>query len=119
MLIIPWMWKKRAHHQKRDIDNSLDAAKKEDPVEYQTCGTREEQEDEEEFICEPEVEEDEREEEEHEDNQICASEVGEDDLKIAAMEEKYSVLVGDQASEVVTCIINDMKEASEDEYAKR
>ena len=39
-------------------------------------------------------------------------------MKIAAMEEKYSVLVGDQASEVVTCIVDDMKEASEDEDVK-
>ena len=57
--------KQRAHHHKRDVDNSLDREKKEDPVEYQTWGTKVEQEDEEEFIFEPEVEEDEREEEEH------------------------------------------------------
>ena len=62
------LWKRRACYQKRDVDNSLNAEKKEDPVEYQTCGTKEEQEDEEEIICEPKVEEDEREEEEHEDN---------------------------------------------------
>ena len=52
------------HYQKRDVDNSLDSKKKEDPVDYQTCGTKEEQEDEEEIICEPKVEECEREEEE-------------------------------------------------------
>ena len=92
--------------------------KKEDPLEYQTCGTKEEQEDEEEIICEPKVEEDEREEEGHEDDKIYEPEVDQDDLKIAAMEEKYSVLVVDQASEAVTCIVDDMKEATEDEHVK-
>ena len=40
--------KHRARHQKKHVDNSLDAAKKEDPMEYQTYGTTEEKEDEEE-----------------------------------------------------------------------
>ena len=84
--------------------------KKQDLVEYQTCGTKEEQEDEDTYICELKVEE----EEEHKDNQIYASEVGEDDLKIAAMEDKCSALVRDQASEAITCIVDDMKEESED-----
>ena len=39
-------------------------------------------------------------------------------MKIVATEEKYSALVGDQASEVVTCIVDDRKEASNDEYVK-
>ena len=43
------LWKRRARHQKRDVDNFLDAEKKEDPVEYQTCGTKEEQEEKEEI----------------------------------------------------------------------
>jgi len=110
--------KHRACHQKRDVDNSLDAAKKEDLVEYQTCGRKEEKDNEEEFICEPEVEEDEREEEDHEDNQICASEVGEDDLKIATMEDKCSALVGDQASEAVTGLVEDMEDEIKDEDVK-
>ena len=75
------LWKQRVHHQKINVDNYLDVEKKQDPVEYQTCGTKEEQEDEEEIICEPKFEEDETEEEEHEDNQVCAPEAGEDDLK--------------------------------------
>ncbi|MDF3681034.1 hypothetical protein P3S38_29095, partial [Enterobacter hormaechei] len=96
--------KQRAHYQKRDVDNYLDAKMKDDPME--------EQADEEEIICEPKVE---REEEEHEDGKIYEPEIDQDDLKIAAMEEKYSAFVGDQASGVVTCIVDDIKEASEDE----
>ena len=34
------------------------------------------------------------------------------------MEEQYSALVADQASENVTCIVDNMKEASEDEHVK-
>ena len=101
--------KHRVRHQKRGVDYSMDAAKKEDHVEYQTCGTKEEKEDEEEFICELEVEEDEIEEEEHEDNQICESEVGEDDLKTTIVEDAYNSLVGSQKSEAVTCLIEDME----------
>ena len=35
------------------------------------------------------------------------------------MEEKYSALVGDQASGVITCIVDDMKEASKYEDVKQ
>ena len=45
------LWKRRAHYQKRDVDNFLYVEKKEDPVEYKICGTKEEQEDEKEIIC--------------------------------------------------------------------
>ena len=34
--------KRRAYHQKRDVDNSLDVEKKEDLVEYHTCNIKEE-----------------------------------------------------------------------------
>ena len=107
---------KRACHQERDVDNSLDAAKKEDPVEYQTCGTKEE--DEEENICEPEVEEDERKEEEHQDDTIHEPKVDQDDLKIVEMEEKCSALVESQTSEAVTCLVEDMEEEIKDEDVK-
>ena len=53
----------------------------------------EDQEDEEENICEPEVEEDE--EEENEDENICELEENEDDFKIGAVEEEYDSLGGD------------------------
>ena len=95
----------------------MDAEKKEDSVEYQTCGTKEEQEDEDTYICEPKVDKDER-EEEHDDDKIFEPEVDQDDLKIAAMEDKCSALVGDQASEAVTCLVEDMGEESKDEYVK-
>ena len=59
----------------------MDVEKKEDLVEYYTCDTKEEQEDEEENICEPEVEEDEREEEDNQDDKMCDLEVDQDDWK--------------------------------------
>lgn len=96
----------------------MDAENKEDPVDYQACDTKEEQEDEEENICEPKVEEDEREDEDHQDDKICEPEVDQDDLKTTTMEEEYNDLVGDQISEAVTCLVEDMEETSEDEYVK-
>lgn len=83
-------------------------------MEYETCGTKEEQEDVEDIICEPKVEEDEREEEEHKDDKIYEPKIN--NLKIAAMEEEYSAFIRDQASGAITCIVDDMKEASKDDY---
>ena len=53
-----------------------------------------------------------------EDDKIFEPKLVQDDLKILTIEGEYNTLVGDQESEAITWIIDDMKEESEDEYVK-
>lgn len=84
------LWKRIVLHQKRDVDNYLYVEKKEDGVECHTCGTKEEKDHEDEKICEPEVEEDEKEEEDHEDDNIFEPKVDDNDFltKTTTIEEE-------------------------------